>query len=170
MQSHAGADLGLRYLSVAYVVRKAVDDQMIASGLSLSRAKVLQVLERDGPLRQASLAKSLRLAPRSVTQSIEGLERSGLVQRHPDPDDQRCKLVLLTPKGRATLSTGLEAGQGVLRSIFGALGPDRQANLDLLLNDIEAAVLVGSAAAAMTLMPRRFTRPGGSPPPSPPKR
>ena len=139
MHSRAGADLGLRYLSVAYVVRKAVDDQMIASGLSLSRAKVLQVLEREGPLRQASLAKSLRLAPRSITQSIEGLERSGLVVRRPDPDDQRCKLVLLTSKGRATLTTGMEAGQGVLRSIFGALGPDRQADLDILLNDIEAA-------------------------------
>ncbi len=91
------------------------------------------------PLRQASLAKSLRLAPRSITQSIEGLERSGLVERHPDPDDQRCKLVLLTSKGRATLRAGMEAGQGVLRSIFGALGPDRQADLEILLNDIEAA-------------------------------
>jgi len=137
--SRAGADLGLRYLSVAYVVRKAVDDEMIASGLSLSRAKVLQVLEREGALRQASLAKSLRLAPRSITQSIEGLERSGLVERHPDPDDQRCKLVLLTSKGRATLRTGMEAGQRVLRSIFGALGSDRQADLEILLNDIEAA-------------------------------
>jgi DNA-binding MarR family transcriptional regulator len=139
MHSRAGADLGLRYLSVAYFVRKAVDDQMIASGLSLSRAKVLQVLEREGPLRQASLAKTLRLAPRSITQSIEGLERSGLVERRPDPDDQRCKIVLLTPKGRATLTTGMEAGQVVLRSIFGALGPDGQADLDILLNDIEAA-------------------------------
>ena len=139
MHSRAGAALGLRYLSVAYVVRKAVDDQMIASGLSLSRAKVLQVLEREGPLHQALLAKSLRLAPRSITQSIEGLERSGLVERHPHPDDQRCKLVLLTPKGHATLTTGMEAGQRVLRSIFGALEPDRQAALDILLNDIEAA-------------------------------
>jgi len=145
MQSRAGADLGLRYLSVAYVVRKAVDDQMIAGGLSLSRAKVLQVLEREGPLHQALLAKSLRLAPRSITQSIEGLERSGLVERHPDPDDQRCKLVLLTPKGHATLTTGMEAGQRVLRSIFGALEPDRQAALDILLNDIEAAQTETSA-------------------------
>src|SRR5260370_1293237 len=109
------------------------------SRLTLSREKVLQVLERDGPLRQASLAKSLRLAPRSITQSIEGLERSGLVERRPDPDDQRCKLVLLTPKGHATLTTGMEAGQRVLRSIFGALEPDRQADLDILLTDIEAA-------------------------------
>jgi DNA-binding MarR family transcriptional regulator len=79
----------------------------------------------------ALLAKTLRLAPRSITQSIDGLERSGLVERHPDPDDQRCKLVRLTPKGRAALTTGMEAGQGLLRSIFGALGPDRQADLDV---------------------------------------
>src|SRR5260370_5928917 len=138
-RSGAGADLGLRYLAVAYVGRTAVEDQIIASGLWLSRAKVLQVLEREGPLRQASLAKSLRLAPRSITQSIEGLERSGLVERRPDPDDQRCKLVLLTPKGHARLTTGMEPGQGLLRSIFGALGSDRQADLEILLNDIGAA-------------------------------
>src|SRR5258708_26112112 len=100
--SRAGADLGLRYLSVAYVVRKAVDDEMIASGLWLSRAKVLEELEREGALRQASLAKSLRLAPRAITQSIEGLQRSGLVGRDPHPDDQRCKLLHLTPKNPAT--------------------------------------------------------------------
>src|SRR3989442_13059661 len=108
-RSRAGADLGLRYLSVAYVVRKTVDDQMIASGLSLSRGKVLQEPEREGPLRQASLAKSLRLAPRSITQSIEGLERAGVVERGPDPDDQRCKLALLPPKGRAPVTAGMEA-------------------------------------------------------------
>src|SRR5258708_12394977 len=88
--SRAGADLGLRYLSVAYVVRKAVDDEMIASGLSLSRAKVLQGLERGGALRQASLAKSLRLAPRSITPSIEGPERPGLLHPHPAPHHHPC--------------------------------------------------------------------------------
>src|SRR5258708_20260593 len=85
--SRAGADLGLRYLSVAYVVRKAVDDEMIASGLSLSRAKGLQVLEREGALRQASLAQSLRLAPRSIPHAIQGLQRTGLSAPHPHPPD-----------------------------------------------------------------------------------
>jgi len=33
----------------------------------------------------------------------------------------------------------MEAGQRVLRSIFGALEADRQADLEILLNDIEAA-------------------------------
>src|SRR5258708_12947849 len=110
---------------------------MVGSGLVLSRAKVLQVLEREGALRQASLAKSLRLAPRSITQSIEGLERSGLVERHPDPDDQRCKLVLLTSKCPATLRAGMEADQGVLRSIFCSLGPDPQPALQILLHYIQ---------------------------------
>src|SRR5260370_22324438 len=88
-RSRAGADLGLRYLSVAYVVRKTVDDQMIASGLSVSRAKVLQVLEREGPLRQASLAKGPRLAPRAVTQSLAGLEPCGPLWRLPGPCERR---------------------------------------------------------------------------------
>jgi DNA-binding MarR family transcriptional regulator len=132
-------DIGLRYLSVAYLVRRTVDDEMVASGLSLSRAKVLQVLDQQGPIRQASLAKSLSFAPRSITQAIDGLERSGHVERRADPGDQRSKLVHLTPAGRAALVSSMEAGEGILRSIFGGLGPAQQADLNILLTEIEAA-------------------------------
>jgi DNA-binding MarR family transcriptional regulator len=132
-------EVGLRYLAVAHLVRKVVDDRMVTSGLSLSRAKVLQVLADHGPLRQASLAKRLGFAPRSITQAVDGLERMGLVERRPDPDDQRCKSVLATRKGLAALATSTEAGKGVLRAIFGALGQPGLADLDVLLSAIETA-------------------------------
>jgi hypothetical protein len=67
MADHSGPEqVGLRHLSVAYRVRKVLDEQMITSGLSLARTKVLQVLERNNSIRQASLAQELGFAQRSV--------------------------------------------------------------------------------------------------------
>jgi hypothetical protein len=50
-------DVGLRYLSLGYRLRRLVDDRMTAGGLSLAGTKILQVLDRHGTLRQSLLAE-----------------------------------------------------------------------------------------------------------------
>ncbi|MCU1683826.1 MAG: MarR-family transcriptional regulator [Amycolatopsis sp.] len=137
--SEAGR-IGLRYLTSAYRVRKGVDEGMVASGLSLARAKVLEVLERRGPLRQGELADELGLAARSVTQAVEGLARDGFLDRLPDSADGRVKVVRLTTRGSAALTAAWAAGQHAFEEIFGALGPQRLAELDELLGAVETAV------------------------------
>ena len=146
------ADLGLRFLSLAHQVRKVVDDRMVAGGLSLARTKVLQVLDRRGALRQSTLAAELGFAARSVTQAVEGLERDGLVQRRPHPDDQRAKLVALTTAGSAALAAGTAAGEHVLQQIFGSLDQKRLANLETLLGAVESGI---ANAAKSTSRSRR---------------
>jgi DNA-binding MarR family transcriptional regulator len=113
---------------------------MTAGGLSLARTKVLQVLDRLGPLRQTTLAAELRFAARSVSQTVENLERDGLVERGPHPDDRRAKLVVLTAAGSAALTIGTTAGEHVLRQIFGGLDQKHLTNLDDLLDAVETGV------------------------------
>jgi DNA-binding MarR family transcriptional regulator len=117
-----------------------VDDSMTTGGLSLARTKVLQVLDRRGTVRQSVLAQELGQAPRSVTQSVEALEREGLVQRTADPHDGRSKLVRLTPEGTRALAAGTAAGEQVLREVFGAMGAERLGNLDQLLDALRAGL------------------------------
>jgi DNA-binding MarR family transcriptional regulator len=131
--------VGLRYLSVAYRVRKVLDEQMTAGGLSLARTKVLQVLERNTAIRQTSLAQELGFAQRSITQAVEGLERDGLVEREVDPADGRAKLVTLTVRGAAALAAGTDAGDRVLQRIFGTLDRKQLASLDTLLTAVDNA-------------------------------
>ncbi|MDX6355641.1 MAG: hypothetical protein QOF98_2544 [Streptomyces sp.] len=133
-------DVGLRYLALGYRLRRVVDDRMTAGGLSLARTKVLQVLERRGPLRQTTLAEELGHAPRSVTQSVEALEREGLIERTPVPDDRRSKLVTLTPAGTKALTDGASAGSAVLHEIFGTLTDNQIADLNRLLTAVESAM------------------------------
>ena len=133
-------DIGLRYLSLGYRLRRLVDDRMTAGGLSLARTKILQVLDRRGTLRQSSLAEDLGHAPRSVTQSVEALEREGMLERTAAPDDRRSKLVSLTPEGTKALATGTAAGDAVLREIFGGIKGEELASLAKLLDAIDARI------------------------------
>ncbi|GAA4183250.1 hypothetical protein GCM10022252_10390 [Streptosporangium oxazolinicum] len=134
------AEIGLRYLSLGYRLRRVVDDGMTSAGLSLARTKVLQVLDRHGAMRQSSLARELGHAPRSVTQSVEALEREGLVERAADPTDGRSRLVGLTPEGARALAAGTAAGERVLHEIFGTLERERLADLGELLDAIDAGL------------------------------
>jgi DNA-binding MarR family transcriptional regulator len=131
--------VGLRYLSVAYRVRKVLDERMIANGLSLARAKVLRVLAANGSLRQTSLAEELGFAQRTVTQAVEALARAGLVERTSDPIDGRAKLVTLTDEGAAALAASTDAGDKALQRIFGTLDREQLASLDDLLEAVEIA-------------------------------
>jgi DNA-binding MarR family transcriptional regulator len=131
--------VGLRYLSLAYRLRKVLDEHMVTSGLSLARTKVLQVLERYGSLRQTSLAQELGFAQRTVTQAVESLAKAGLVDRMSDPADGRAKLVTLTDEGAAALAASTTAGDELLQQIFGTLDRQQLAILDELLTAIDIA-------------------------------
>ncbi|MFG2517612.1 MarR family winged helix-turn-helix transcriptional regulator [Streptomyces sp. NPDC048527] len=133
-------EVGLRYLSLGHHLRKVVDNGMTTGGLSLARTKVLQVLERRGAIQQSRLAQELGQAPRSVTQSVEALEREGLVERAADPSDGRSKLVRLTEKGSKALAAGTAAGERVLREAFGAMGREQLRDLDRLLDALQAGL------------------------------
>jgi DNA-binding MarR family transcriptional regulator len=135
----APAAVGLRYLVLAQRVRKTLDRHMLASGLSLARWKVLEVLEGHGSIRQKSLAEELGLAQRSVTQAVEGLASDGLVERTADPADGRAKLVTLTDEGAVLLAASTAVGEQVLRRIFGSLDHQQLVYLDGLLGAIDSA-------------------------------
>ncbi len=51
-------------------------------------------------LKLREIAQRLRIAPRSATEVIDGLEERELVQRVPHPNDRRATLVIITEQGR----------------------------------------------------------------------
>jgi DNA-binding MarR family transcriptional regulator len=75
-----------------------------AGELSLPEMSALARLDRSGPATSSALAKLEQISPQSMGVTFAALEASGLVARHPDPEDGR----------RAVLSV-TEAGQQVLR-------------------------------------------------------
>ncbi|RDI24679.1 MarR family winged helix-turn-helix transcriptional regulator [Lentzea flaviverrucosa] len=127
-------EVGLRYLMTSAKVRRAVDEHMAGSGVSLARTKILQVLVGLGPVKQTRLATELGMAARSITQAVEAMERDGLVRRSSDAADKRAKVVTATDEGVRALTAGEESGAEVLRTIFERLSPEQVKALDEILD------------------------------------
>jgi DNA-binding MarR family transcriptional regulator len=72
-------------------------------GLSEGRLGVLFRLFRSGPTPLGDLATDLDTTPRNITGLVDHLERDGLVERVPDPDDRRSVRARLTDAGRTQI-------------------------------------------------------------------
>ena len=70
--------------------------------LSFARFELLTLLSfsREGSLPMASASARLQVHPTSVTNTVDRLERDGLVTREPHPTDGRATLVVITEAGR----------------------------------------------------------------------
>lgn len=130
---------GERYLAVHHRIFRAASEEMSECGLSLARTKVLMRLREHGPARQCVLAEGFGLAPRSITEIVDALERQGLAERRPDATDRRAKLVAITEAGEASLRVAHATRGRLLGQIFGALSPQDRATLVRLLDVLDEA-------------------------------
>ncbi|GIO31028.1 MULTISPECIES: MarR family winged helix-turn-helix transcriptional regulator [Paenibacillus] len=64
--------------------------------LSGPRLRLLLMVWRAEKIRMNELASKLGVKPRTVTELVDALERDGVLQRTPDPDDRRATLLHLT--------------------------------------------------------------------------
>ncbi|MGH3223827.1 MAG: MarR family winged helix-turn-helix transcriptional regulator [Streptosporangiaceae bacterium] len=131
--------VGERYLAVHHRMFRAVSDEMNGCGLSLARTKVLRRLHERGPTRQNVLAAELGLAPHSITDIVDGLERAGMAERRADPTDRRAKLVAITDAGEAGLDVANATRERLLTEIFGALSEADLATFLRLLDSLDEA-------------------------------
>jgi DNA-binding MarR family transcriptional regulator len=84
-------------------------------GIQLDRPAmtVLVTLQLAGrPLRVGEIAARMQVVGPHVTRHLHGLERRGLVRRVADPDDQRARLIELTPDGGAAAGRYLQTVLG----------------------------------------------------------
>lgn len=72
------------------------------------------------------------MTPQAMGELVDELEDLQYVERQPDPQDRRAKLIVLTPKGRACVAAGLTTIEGVedqIRQVLGEGGHRRLRNL-----------------------------------------
>ena len=132
--------LGELYLRVHHRMHRAFDGGMSASGLTLARTKVLAQLQLGGPARPSALAAEFGMAPRTITELVDTLERDGLAARNADPTDRRALLVTLTGEGDAALAVARATRTRLMKKVFGALDADDRATMARLLQTLDGAM------------------------------
>jgi DNA-binding MarR family transcriptional regulator len=118
-------------------IRHLFDSELSRCGLSLSRFKILSQLSLSGPQHQGALAATFGLAPRTVTELIDTLERDGLVERHTDPADRRARHVHLTPAGEHARAQALAIRGQIVNRVLGRLSEPVLTGLLTALQTIE---------------------------------
>lgn len=82
-------------------LKALVDERARDMGLTLSRARLLmQLAKADGPI-QTDLAELLDIEQPTLVRLLDGLERTGMIERRAAPGDRRARRVFLTPVARA---------------------------------------------------------------------
>ncbi|MFI9834520.1 MarR family winged helix-turn-helix transcriptional regulator [Streptomyces sp. NPDC051913] len=87
---------------------------MGAGPWSRSQLAALHRVVHGPPATTSDLAAAEYMRPQSMSQTLAGLEKHGLVARRPDPDDGRRVLIVATPRGRQESERWLEAREAWL--------------------------------------------------------
>lgn len=116
---------------------RVLHERLARAGASGYDYRVLATLGDLGPISQADLGRAAVLDRRDVTQTVRSLQARQLVRRRPHPRDGRQTLVELTTAGSRLLE-----------------------RLDLVLDDVQTAVLAGLTAAERRTLLRLLKRLG----------
>jgi DNA-binding MarR family transcriptional regulator len=124
--------------------------------LSPSARGVLAVVEGAGqPLEPSVIAERLVVTTGSMTSLLDNLEKRGLIQRLPHPDDRRKLLIDITPEAQNIVDELLPSLHARERDVIGAaLTPSEQRTLLRYLAKLQQA----AADAQLAPAPQGATR------------
>jgi DNA-binding MarR family transcriptional regulator len=110
------------------ILLRRIDEALAPYGLTFSRFEALALLHftRRGSLPLGKIGQRLQVHPASVTNTVDRLERDGLVRRAPHPDDGRTTLAVITDRGREVV----EAAAHALGAIDFGLAPAADDGVD----------------------------------------
>ncbi len=95
---------------------------------------------REGGLRLTELAERAHTTKQAMNYTVNRLEEAGYVERVPDPDDGRAKIIRLTQRGWALRRAGDEIIAGMEDECARHLGKQRMQQFEDLIKDVSSVL------------------------------
>jgi DNA-binding MarR family transcriptional regulator len=73
-----------------------------------AQAGLLYTLKCRGAMRLGDIADAMKLDASTVSRHVQQLSDKGFLQRDPDPEDARARIIDISPEGRAALKSSFE--------------------------------------------------------------
>lgn len=85
------------------------ESRLALIGVGLAHFPVLSALMKEKQLSQKQLAEFAQTEQPTMALTLSRMERDGLIERRPNPDDKRSSLISLTPEAIAKTPQVMEA-------------------------------------------------------------
>jgi DNA-binding MarR family transcriptional regulator len=125
------------------VTRDHMDPLFAEAGLQRGEFDVLATLRRSGEpymLSPTRLYEATMISSGGMTNRLDRLERAGLVERRPDPNDRRGKLIALTDAGIRVVDKTIGRHVANEERLLSALTRAEQKKLNALLKKLIAGL------------------------------
>lgn len=114
---------GFLLVRIAEAIDRRFVELLAALGIRPRHLHVLRYLEAHGPMSQQDLATGIRVDSGNLVDTLDDLQRDGLIRREIDPADRRRRQLELTPSGTRRLRKGIAASEQAEAEILGGLSP-----------------------------------------------
>lgn len=121
----------------ARAVTRVYDDALKGVGLTTAQFSLLRHLSRLEQPSISALAEAMGLDRSTLGRNLKPLESEGLV-RLDGGEDQRNRIVVLTPAGLERIVRGREAWDAAQQDVATHLGDDKRRQLEALLDELVA--------------------------------
>jgi DNA-binding MarR family transcriptional regulator len=132
-----------RIYRLSNLVRPSIEETFTGFDLDRGEFDVISTLRRSGPpyrLTPTELYKSLMISSGGLTHRLDRLQKAGLIERMPSPEDGRSMLVALTSEGRRRVEEAFRADMASEAEFLAEMPPDKREALAGLLRELNLAV------------------------------
>ena len=128
--------IGFQVLQIHKAHRSRAEAALNKLGLHTGQEMLLLQLWIEEGIPQSQLAASMEVETPTATKMLQRMERAGLIERRPDPEDARISRVYLTERGRALEQPVLDVWKQLEAQTVAGLSLTEQALLHRLLMQI----------------------------------
>jgi DNA-binding MarR family transcriptional regulator len=129
----APSSLGFLLSQVGIYASRRFAQRIGALDLHPGLFRILNVVEATEGQSQQAIGDAIEVPASRMVALVDELEQRGLVERRPDPEDRRVRVLHLTPKGRRLLERGQKIAAEHEADLTKGMSPaDRERLMSLL--------------------------------------
>ena len=128
------------HLHSGHLLEEELRSRLTGLGISPRQARVLDAMDRMGPVSQVALAHTFHLKAASMSTMTTRLLKAGLIEKARDPDSARGNLLTLSQRGREALGAVYSAWSEMDHLIEGLLGQPKAHTLATLTRELRDAL------------------------------
>ncbi|WP_051676861.1 MarR family winged helix-turn-helix transcriptional regulator [Maridesulfovibrio frigidus] len=122
------------FIHIGKLLNDSFREKLNERGIHFGQARILMVLSKHEHLSQVEIGRGLHIKPATVSNLINKMEKSELIKRIPDKNDNRIMLAELTLEGKAASKFAESVFIQVESQVRSSISPE---HFDLLRKPLE---------------------------------